>query len=72
MTTPIARGPVDVNVRDRPLQEQLRDCVAKTFSITDPYWIDTAKRLMLWAANSLDAAEIAIRDNYEKHGGDEL
>lgn len=45
---------------------QLRICANRGPGPFDPHWADSAKRLMRWAANALDAAEPAMRAEYER------
>ena len=48
------------------LADDLRTCAAATVDAFTPHWQDTAKRLMRQAADALDAADRALRENYER------
>ena len=44
------------------LIEQLRACAQAGPGPFDPHWVDEAKRLMLWAANTIEAANAALAE----------
>ena len=44
------------------LIEQLRACANSRPGIFDPHWIDEAKRLMKWAADTIEAANAALAE----------
>jgi hypothetical protein len=48
------------------LVEQLRHCAKHSPDPFNPYWVDAAKTLMLWAADSLEAADRALAENYRE------
>lgn len=43
------------------LQDKLRQC-AEQAQIGNPIWMDRARQLMMWAADALDAADLALID----------
>ena len=43
-----------------PLTQQLRQCARIGPGPLSPHWADRAKHLMLWAADTIDAADKAI------------
>jgi hypothetical protein len=47
------------------LQDQLRQC-ANDPSAGNPFWIDNARQLMLWAADAIDAADSALSEQCRK------
>jgi hypothetical protein len=46
------------------LVQQLRQCADGGPDPFSPFWVDRAKLLMRWAADSLEAADAAIAENY--------
>ncbi len=48
------------------LAHQLRQCAATHPDLSNPFWVDQAKRLMRWAADALDAADVALWEHYRK------
>ena len=46
------------------LVDQLRECSGESENTRNPYWADNAKMLMRWAADTIDAADFALMENY--------
>ncbi len=52
-----------------PLVQQLRD-TART-GPQESIWADEARRLMLWAARTIEAADDALLENYKHNTGNQ-
>jgi hypothetical protein len=48
------------------LAKRMRQCAASKQSVFEPYWEDAARRLLLQAADTIDAADFALRDYCEQ------
>jgi hypothetical protein len=48
------------------LVDQLRTCAATKRDAFNPFWDDAARKLMRWAADTIEAANYALGEDYRR------